>query len=125
MLKGAVSGEQLEALVTSEDIVFIDFWAPWCVPCKAFGDVYARVAEQYSTIQFTQVNVESEPVLAETFQIRSIPHLIVFKQGIIIYSESGSMPESALNELAKQALIVDMTEIRACLDQEDPDNAAN
>lgn len=118
MLKDLVSGEQLETLVTTEDLVFIDFWAEWCVPCKEFGKVYARVAEQYPAIQFTKVNVESVPALAETFQIRSIPHLIVFKQGIIIYSESGSMPESALKELAEQALKVDMTEIRAKMDEE-------
>ncbi|KTD49487.1 thioredoxin [Legionella rubrilucens] len=118
MLKDIVSGEQLETLVTSEDIVFIDFWAEWCAPCKEFGKVYARVAEQYPAIQFTQINVESVPALAEAFQIRSIPHLIVFKQGIIIYSESGNMPESALKELVEQALAVDMTDIRAKMEEE-------
>ncbi|MDX1838237.1 thioredoxin [Legionella taurinensis] len=118
MLKDIVSGEQLETLVTSDDIVFIDFWAEWCAPCKEFGKVYARVAEQYPAIQFTQINVESAPALAEAFQIRSIPHLIVFKQGIIIYSESGNMPESALKELTEQALTVDMTEIRTKMEEE-------
>ena len=70
----------------------------------------------YEHIVFAKVNIEEEHVLAETFQIRSIPHLMVFKQGIAIYSEAGSMPESTLKELVQQALDADVSEIKAQLD---------
>ena len=113
----SVSSSQFESLIKDNDIVIIDFWASWCAPCKQFAHVYERVAELYQTIKFAKVNIEEEPELAETFQIRSIPHLMVFKQGIVIYSEAGSMPESTLKELVDQAIAADVSEIRAQLEQ--------
>lgn len=77
------------------------------------------VAEQYPTVQFAKLNIEDEPELAEVFQIRSIPHLMVFKEGIAIYSEAGSMPESVLKDLIEQAINVDVSEIRAQINQEE------
>lgn len=121
MLMQDVNGQQLEQIISTGDIVFIDFWAEWCAPCKVFAKVYARIAEQYPLLHFAQVNIEKETDLAETFQIRSIPHLIVFKQGIIIYSESGSMPESAFKALVEQAIQVDMDEIRNKMDNNTED----
>lgn len=100
-----------EALIGSDAIVFVDFWAPWCAPCVQFSSVYEKVAQQYPSIVFTSVQIEDQPAIAELFEIRSIPHLMVFKQGVAIYSESGSIPESTLKELAEQALSVDMTTI--------------
>ncbi|VEG89992.1 thioredoxin family protein [Legionella spiritensis] len=118
MLKENVSGNELEQLVTTSDIVFVDFWADWCAPCKDFARIYANIAKQYPDVTFASVNIQLEEKLAETFQIRSIPHLIVFKQGIIIYSESGNMPESALKELVEQAEKIDMADIRSKMQDE-------
>lgn len=112
----SISNEQFESLIKDNDIVFIDFWASWCAPCKQFAHVYEKVAGLYEPIVFAKINIEEESALAETFQIRSIPHLMVFKQGIVIYSEAGSMPESTLKELAQQAMDADVSEIRAQLD---------
>lgn len=107
----AIQSETFEALLQENTILFVDFWAPWCSPCKQFSVIYERVAEAYPLITFGSVNIEQETELADIFQIRSIPHLMVFKQGIAIYSESGSMPESTLKELAEQALKVDVSGI--------------
>ena len=115
-LTKSVTSEQFEALINGSDIVFIDFWAAWCAPCKQFAHTYEKVAAQFEKIVFAKINIEEEPELAETFQIRSIPHLMVFKQGIAIYSEAGSMPESTLKELVQQALDADVSDIRAQLD---------
>jgi len=114
----SLTGDKFEALIENNDIVFIDFWASWCAPCKQFAHVYERVAGSYKNIIFANLNIEEESELADVFQIRSIPHLMVFKQGIAIYSEAGSMPESTLKELVEQALVADVSEIKAQLKEE-------
>lgn len=119
MLKTAVTAKQLDELIVENEIVFVDFWAEWCAPCKQFAAVFERVAKENSGIVFAKVNLEHQSDLAEKYQIRSIPHLLIFKQGIIVYSESGSMPESALKELVEQALVVDVSAIRSQIDSGD------
>lgn len=109
---------EFESLINDNEIVFIDFWAAWCAPCKQFAKAYEQVSDQYPGIVFAKVNIEEQQELADFFEIRSIPHLMVFKDGIVIYSEAGSMPESTLKELAQQALDVDVSEIRAQIEQE-------
>lgn len=113
--------KDFEDLIKKNSIVFIDFWAEWCAPCRQFAHTYAEVAKQYEGkgIQFVKVNVEQETELAELFEIRSIPHLVVFKQGIVIYSDSGSLPGTALAELADQALQVDVSAIVAEFDNKE------
>jgi len=108
---------QFEAMIQENELVFIDFWAEWCAPCKQFSKTYEQVSEQFPSITFTKVNIEEEAELADFFEIRSIPHLMVFKAGIVIYSDAGSMPESALKELAQQAIDADVSEIKAQLEQ--------
>lgn len=118
MLENTVTSDGFESLIENNQLVFVDFWAPWCAPCKQFATTFERVAALHSDIVFAKVNIESEHELAETFQIRSIPHLMVFKQGIAIYSEAGSMPESTLKELVEQALDADVSAIREQLDKD-------
>lgn len=114
-----ITHDQLDEILSRQDILFIEFWAPWCAPCKQFAQTYEKVAALNEQIFFGKINIEEQPLLAETFHIQSIPHLMVFKQGIAIYSESGSIPESTLKELVQQALMVDVSSIRAELDQEE------
>lgn len=115
----SVTTQHFESFIEKNPIVFFDFWASWCEPCRQFSRTYEQVAAEHPDIVFAKINIEVETELAETFQIRSIPHLMVFKQGIVIYSEAGSMPGSTLRELVQQAIAADVTEIRAQLDKED------
>lgn len=114
-----VTNSQFESIINENQIVFVDFWAAWCAPCKQFSKAYEVVSEQFPSILFVKINIEEEQELAEFFEIRSIPHLMVFKEGIIIYSDAGNISESTLKELAKQALEADVSEIRAQLDSDE------
>lgn len=114
-----ITSAEFESLINDNEIVFIDFWAEWCAPCKQFSKVYEQVSDQFPGIQFVKVNIEEQQELADFFEIRSIPHLMVFKDSIVIYSDAGSIPESTLKELAQQALDADVSEIRAQLEQGD------
>lgn len=115
----SINSNQFEKLIQENNIVFIDFWASWCAPCKQFSLIYDRVAALYPNIFFGKINIEEETELADAFQIRSIPHLMIFKSGIAIYSEAGSMPESTLKELVKQALDADVSAILDKIDEAD------
>lgn len=97
-----------EPLIHESPLVFIDFWAAWCAPCKQFSKVYEQVCEQYPEIVFAKVNIEEEQELVDYFGIVSIPYLMIFKQGLVIYADAGSIPESTLRELVRQALDVDL-----------------
>lgn len=113
-----IISEDFDKLINENEIVFVDFWANWCVPCKNFAPTYEKAANLYPSITFAQVDVEKEQELSQLFEIRSVPHLMVFKKGIAIYSESGVMPESTLKELAEQAISADVNDIVAQLEEQ-------
>jgi len=104
--------DNFEEIVTSNEFVIVDFWAPWCGPCRSFAPVYDKVSEDHPDVVFAKVNTEDEQEIAGHFQIRSIPTLMIFRDKIIIFSEAGALPESAFRELVAKAGELDMEEVR-------------
>ncbi len=104
--------ENFEQVVTGNDLVFVDFWAPWCGPCKSFAPVFEEASEKYPDAVFAKVNTEEEQEIAAHFQIRSIPTLMVFREKIIIFSQPGALPGSALEQLITQVNDLDMDQVR-------------
>lgn len=101
-----------EEVVGGKDMVIVDFWAPWCGPCVSFAPTYEKMSEKFPDIVFGKVNTEVEQELAGSFQIRSIPTLMVFRDNIIVYSEAGALPASGLEQLITQVQKLDMEEVR-------------
>ena len=105
--------ETFEQTVLKDGIVFVDFWASWCGPCMAFAPVYDEAAEKNSDISFTKVDTESEQALAQEAEIMSIPTLMVFRDGILLYREAGALPAAGLEDLLAQVRALDMETVRA------------
>lgn len=104
--------ENFEQIIKGNDMVLVDYWAPWCGPCKTFGPVFEEASEKYPDIVFAKVNTEEEQEIAAHFQIRSIPTLMIFRDQIIIFSQPGALPGSALDQLVQQASDLDMDQVR-------------
>jgi thioredoxin 1 len=101
-----------EEVVKSNEIVLVDFWAPWCGPCRAFAPVFEKASEQHPDVIFAKVDTEAEPQLAAGFGIMSIPTLMAFRDQVIVYAEPGALPHRALDELIGQVKDIDMDEVR-------------
>ena len=100
-----------EPTILNNDFIIIDFWAPWCAPCRAFAPVFEAAAEKHPGIVFAKVNTEEEQEIAGNFQIRSIPTLMIFREKVIIFSQPGSLPASALDDLIIQAQQLEMAQV--------------
>ena len=99
-------------------IVFIDWWAEWCGPCKAFAPVYERVAAANPDITFAKIDTDKEQELATAFSIRSIPTLMIFRDGIPLFAQPGALPQESLEELVQKVKALDMDEVRRSLAQQ-------
>jgi thioredoxin 1 len=119
-----LTADTFEATVEEGGILFIDFWADWCGPCKAFAPVYERVSEAFPDVVFGKVDTEAEQELAGAFGIRSIPTTVVFKEGIGVFMQPGALPEDALKDLVAKVKELDMDEVRAEIEAQEAAMAA-
>lgn len=110
--------ETFENTISSNDFVIVDFWAPWCGPCRSFAPTYESVSEDHPDIVFAKVNTEDEQEIAMHFQIRSIPTLMIFREKVIIFSQAGALPESGFRDLVEKANGLDMAEVHRQIAEE-------
>ena len=112
--------ENFEQVVTSNPTVIVDYWAPWCGPCRGFAPVFEMVAGMHPDVVFAKVNTDEEQEIATHFQIRSIPTLMVFREQIIVFSQPGAMPQGALEQVVARAKELDMDEVRKQIKDDEP-----
>jgi len=104
--------ENFEQVVTGNPMVIVDYWAPWCGPCRGFAPVFEKVAEANPDVVFAKVNTDEEQEIAAHFQIRSIPTLMVFKDQVIVFSQPGALPQGAFEQVVEKTKSLDMEMVR-------------
>ena len=108
----SLDADNFQSAITDNANVIVDFWAPWCAPCRGFAPTFEAASEKYPNLVFAKVNTEEQQEIAAAFNIRSIPTLMIFRDQIVIYAEAGALPASALDQLIGQAMALDMDQVR-------------
>ena len=108
-----ITTDNLDATVTENDIVLVDFWATWCGPCRQFGPVFEQAAVDNPDLVFGKVDTEAQPELGAAFNIMSIPTLMIFREQVLLFSQPGSLPAPVLTDLIEKVRAVDMAEVHA------------
>jgi len=111
--------DNFDETIENNDVVLIDFWAEWCGPCKMFGPIFEKTAEEYPDYAFAKVDTEAQQELAASFGIRSIPTLAIFREKILLFMQPGALPAAGLKDLIDQVAKLDMDEVRAKIAEEE------
>ena len=117
--------ETFDATTEAEGIVLVDFWAAWCGPCRRFGPVFEKISELHPDVVFAKLDTEAEQEIADRLSITSIPTLMIFRDGILLFADAGAMPGKALEDLIAQACGLDMAEVRRQVAAESAASAAS
>jgi thioredoxin len=116
--------DNFDQIVNGNDMILVDFWAPWCGPCKGFAPVFEAASEKHSDIVFGKVNTDEEQELAASFNIRSIPTLMLFREKVILFAQAGALPGSALEQVIAKGRELDMAAVHKELAERDEKPAA-
>ncbi len=107
-----ITEDSFRSTIKQPGLVLIDWWAPWCGPCRMFGPIFERVSQKHPEATFGKIDTQAEPGLAQAFEISSIPTLMVIRDGVLLLKQPGMLPEAALEGLIEQAMKLDMEQVR-------------
>lgn len=119
MATHALTAKDLDSTIDKHPILIIDWWAEWCGPCKAFAPVFESASETHPDVHFAKVDTEAEQELASQFQIRSIPTLMAFRDGILVFAQAGALPPASFEELLAKVKSLDMDEVRRAVEEQE------
>ena len=112
MATQVIGKDNFKETVQGGGIILLDWWAEWCGPCRAFGPVFEKASETHQDVVFGKIDTEAQPELSSAFEIRSIPTLMVFRDGVLLFQQAGALPAAALEDVIQQAKDLDMEKVR-------------
>ena len=119
-----VTKDNIEEIISKNEMVILDFWAEWCGPCKSFAPVFETASQKYPDVVFGKINTEEQQELAAQFQIRSIPNVMLFREQVMLFTQPGAMPAAGIDSVIAQAKALDMAKIRQEIAEEEANSSA-